>query len=70
MSQLQDLAAKDRRVSRRMRLVTISFDPEHDTPQTMRDYAAQFRSAAAAAPEWLFLTAPDRARACAGARRL
>ena len=61
MSQLQDLAAKDRRVSRRMRLVTISFDPEHDTPQTMRDYAAQFRSAAAAAPEWLFLTAPDRA---------
>lgn len=60
MSQLQDLAAKDRRVSRRMRLVTISFDPEHDTPQTMRDYAAQFRSAAAA-PEWLFLTAPDRA---------
>ena len=61
MSQLQDLAAKDRRVSRRMRLVTMSFDPEHDTPQTMRDYAAQFRSAAAAAPEWLFLTAPDRA---------
>jgi protein SCO1 len=60
MSQLQDLAAKDKRVSRRMRLVTISFDPEHDTPQTMRDYAAQFRSAAAA-PEWLFLTAPDRA---------
>ena len=45
MSQLQDLAAKDRRVSRRMRLVTMSFDPEHDTPQTMRDYAAQFRSA-------------------------
>jgi len=59
MSQLQDLAAKDRRVSRRMRLVTMSFDPEHDTPQTMRDYAAQFRSGAA--PEWLFLTAPDRA---------
>ena len=61
MSQLQDLAAKDKRVAGRMRLVTMSFDPEHDTPQTMRDYAAQFRSAAAAAPEWLFLTAPDRA---------
>ena len=69
MSQLQDLAAKDRRVSRRMRLVTMSFDPEHDTPQTMRDYAAQFRSAAAAPG----MAVPHRARprrAGAGARRL
>jgi protein SCO1/2 len=60
MSQLQDLAAKDRRVSGRMRLVTMSFDPEHDTPQAMRDYAAQWRSANPQSPEWLFLTAPDR----------
>src|SRR5829696_6696910 len=29
MSQLQDLAAKDKRVAGRMRLVTMSFDPEH-----------------------------------------
>ena len=60
MSRLQDLAAKDRRLSGRMRLVTMSFDAEHDTPEVMRDYAAQWRSTDPAAPEWLFLTAPDR----------
>ncbi|HEX8168140.1 MAG TPA: SCO family protein [Beijerinckiaceae bacterium] len=60
MSRLQDLAAKDPGVSSRMRLVTMSFDPEHDTPQVMHEYAAQWRSAGQARPEWLFLTAPDR----------
>jgi protein SCO1/2 len=60
MSRLQDLAAKDPGVSDRMRLVTMSFDPEHDTPEVMREYAAQWRSAGHARPEWLFLTAPDR----------
>jgi protein SCO1/2 len=60
MSQLQDLAAKDRRLLQRTRLVTMSFDPEHDTPEVMRDFATQWRSTDKAAPEWLFLTAPDR----------
>jgi cytochrome oxidase Cu insertion factor (SCO1/SenC/PrrC family) len=60
MSRLQDLAAKDASVSRRMRLVTMSFDPEHDTPPVMREFAEQWRSPAKAAPEWLFLTAADR----------
>jgi protein SCO1 len=60
MSQLQDLTAKDRALARRMRLVTMSFDPEHDTPQVMRDYAGQWRSTERGAPEWLFLTASDR----------
>src|SRR4051812_31151666 len=32
MAQLQDRAAQDRSLSGRMRLVTMSFDPEHDTP--------------------------------------
>jgi cytochrome oxidase Cu insertion factor (SCO1/SenC/PrrC family) len=59
MSLLQDLAAKDRGLSRRLRLVTMSFDPGHDTPEVMREYAAHWRSADRAAPEWLFLTAPD-----------
>lgn len=61
MSRLQDLAGGDSRLSRTMRLVTMSFDPEHDRPAVMAEYAAQWRSPAAAAPEWLFLTAPDRA---------
>jgi protein SCO1/2 len=59
MSQLQDLAAKDRRSAGRMRLITMSFDPEHDTPGIMREHAAHWRSAQPGAPEWLFLTAPD-----------
>ena len=60
MSRLQDLAAKHGRLSGRMRLATMSFDPEHDTPEVMRDYAAGWRSAAQASPEWFFLTAPDQ----------
>ncbi len=60
MSRLQDLAAKDASASRRLRLVTMSFDPDHDTPVVMREYAEQWRSAVQPAPEWLFLTAADR----------
>ena len=60
MARLQDLAAKDARVSRRMQLVTLSFDPEHDTPEVMRGFAAAWRSSDPAAPQWSFLTAPDR----------
>jgi len=59
MGRLQDLAANDPSISARMRLVTMSFDPEHDTPEVMRAYAAQWRSDDQASPEWLFLTAPD-----------
>ncbi|MET7248203.1 SCO family protein [Methylobacterium sp. EM32] len=61
MARLQDLAAKDVGLARRMRLVTLSFDPEHDTPEVMRSFAAAWRSADPAAPAWAFLTAPDRA---------
>lgn len=60
MAQLQDLAAKDRGLSGRARLVTMTFDPAHDTPEVMRSFAAPWKSADRAAPEWLFLTAPDR----------
>ncbi|KAB1072977.1 SCO family protein [Methylobacterium planeticum] len=60
MARLQDLAAKDPVLSRRMRLVTLSFDPEHDTPEVMRDFAAAWRSAEPAAPAWTFLTPHDR----------
>jgi cytochrome oxidase Cu insertion factor (SCO1/SenC/PrrC family) len=59
LSRLQDMAARDRRLARQVRLVTMSFDPEHDTPSIMRAHAQHWRSADRAAPEWLFLTAPD-----------
>ena len=38
-----------------LRLVSITVDPEHDTPEVLAEYAAQYR----ADPErWLFLTGP------------
>lgn len=48
----------------RVRLVTLTFDPEHDTPEVLRAYA----SAQQAEPgEWLFLTGePDALRAVIG----
>jgi protein SCO1 len=61
LSQLHDLAAHDPTVASRLRLVTMSFDPETDTPDVMRRHAEQWRAGPAEAPEWLFLTAPDAA---------
>lgn len=61
LSLLQDLAAKDEKIAERMHLVSMSFDPEHDTPSVMAEYAAGWRSGEAGAPEWRFLTAPDQA---------
>ena len=37
-----------------IRLVTLSFDPERDTPQVMRDYGKDFK--ADSAVEWVFAT--------------
>jgi cytochrome oxidase Cu insertion factor (SCO1/SenC/PrrC family) len=61
LAQLHDLAAHDPATAARLRLVTMSFDPENDTPQIMREHAEQWRGAAGGTPEWLFLTAADAA---------
>jgi len=37
-------------------LVTISLDPEHDTPEVLRTYADQFQSASANSISWDWLT--------------
>jgi protein SCO1 len=60
LSLLQDLVAKDQRLAQRMHLVSMSFDPDHDTPEVLAEYAAAWRSSEPGAPEWLFLTAPNR----------
>ncbi|WP_262269089.1 SCO family protein [Microvirga yunnanensis] len=60
LSLLQDLAAKDEQVARRTHLVSLSFDPEHDTPAVLAEYAADWRSDEPGAPDWVFLTARDR----------
>jgi protein SCO1/2 len=36
----------------KVRMVSVSVDPEHDTPERLRDYARKFR----AGQQWLFLT--------------
>jgi cytochrome oxidase Cu insertion factor (SCO1/SenC/PrrC family) len=49
---------EDPLLSDRVRLISISFDPAHDTPSVMAEYAAKFRSREA---DWPFLTtASDR----------
>ena len=42
----------------RVRLVTLSFDPVHDTPAAMRRYANGVPSEGAGGFEWTFLTTP------------
>lgn len=58
LSELAALAEGDP-VSERLTLVSLSFDPVHDTPQEMARQAAAFRPEEPDAPRWLFLTAPD-----------
>ena len=58
LAQLHDIAAADPAVLARLRIITMSFDPEHDTAAVMGEYAEQWRGDAGA-PEWLFLTASD-----------
>jgi protein SCO1/2 len=50
MARLQDAAG----VPDPIRLVSFSVDPEHDTPEVLRTYAAR----AGAGSEWLFVTGP------------
>jgi len=45
----------DPELSRSLRLITLSFDPQHDTPAVMADYASVHRDEPGG-PEWLFLT--------------
>jgi protein SCO1 len=46
----------------KIRLLTISFDPAHDTPEVLRKYAATFRPITGTIPfdRWQFATAPPK----------
>jgi len=46
------LSAAQPELGERARLVSISIDPEFDTPARLRDYARRFK----AGPQWMFLT--------------
>ena len=43
----------DPKLANTIRLISISFDPEHDTPEVMKLYGAGFEEGN---PQWLFLT--------------
>lgn len=46
----------------KVRLITLSFDPERDTPDTLRRYAARFtETGIAEGADWVFLTTASRA---------
>jgi len=59
LAQLRDLAGSAG--GEKLRLITISFDPDHDTPERMAEFAKPWLDADdhKHAP-WLFLTAPNR----------
>lgn len=54
MSEVQSALGADRRP---VRIVSISIDPEHDTPARLRDYAERHR----AGPDWHLLTGDKQA---------
>jgi cytochrome oxidase Cu insertion factor (SCO1/SenC/PrrC family) len=52
---IHDVTEKDPTLADGLRLVTFSFDPKHDTPQVMADYAESIRPDGVGC-EWHFLT--------------
>jgi cytochrome oxidase Cu insertion factor (SCO1/SenC/PrrC family) len=52
---IHDISAKDPTLADNLRLVTFSFDPQHDTPRVMAEYADRLRPGGVGS-EWLFLT--------------
>jgi protein SCO1 len=58
--QLHSVSAKDKELTQNMRLVSVSFDPEHDTPQHLAEYSEWVRETKSGC-EWRFVTAKSRA---------
>jgi cytochrome c peroxidase len=54
LSRVQDRLAADPHLNGQVRLLSVSFDPGHDTPAVMASYGANFRNPAC---DWRFLTA-------------
>ena len=59
LGQLHDLTAKDETLAKNMRLVSISFDLEYDTPQHLATYSENVREEKSGC-EWRFVTARSR----------
>jgi protein SCO1 len=59
LGQLHEVTAKDETLAKNMRLVSISFDPEYDTPQHLAEYSENVREEKSGC-EWDFVTAKSR----------
>lgn len=55
LNKLHEASAHDERLAQSIRLVSMSFDPEHDTPERLADYAAMVRDDDKGC-EWRFVT--------------
>jgi cytochrome oxidase Cu insertion factor (SCO1/SenC/PrrC family) len=60
LHELYGIASEDPRLRDDLQLITISFDPEHDTPEVMALHAAALGHAGEGAA-WQFLTTPGEA---------
>ena len=60
LNQLHLLSVDDRTLAKNMRLVSMSFDPEYDTPQRLAAYSEGVREEKSGC-EWRFATAKSRA---------
>lgn len=56
MAEFRDMAAERPALAQSVRLVTLSFDPDYDTPEVLAAYAEPWRDDGAAAIPWSFLT--------------
>lgn len=61
LAQLRELVRHYPELNRRVRLVSMSFDPGHDTPSVMADYGTLWRDPGDGGSQWLFVTAPSQA---------
>jgi protein SCO1 len=61
LSQLHALSANNEALARNMRLVSMSFDPDYDTPQRLAAYSEGMRDEKSGC-EWRFATTKSRAQ--------
>ncbi len=59
MSQLHQVSLEDEKLAKNLRLVSMSFDPDYDTPQRLADYAEVMRDEKSGC-QWWFATAKSR----------
>ena len=60
LSQLYRISLEDEALAKNVRLVSMSFDPEYDTPKRLADYAEAMHDASSGC-EWRFATTKSRA---------